>query len=158
VLLLLSVVIIYYWFFQKSEVVDNGIGKLQTVYKGHKAKVWMSRFSMGDDFIASAGVDSTVQCYSIDGKLIRTLKHPSGVTNFSFSTDSVHLVTASYDELIRIWNINENKVERTLKGHAGTVWTVGYSYDSKLIASGGEDKKLRIWDAATGTKLLKHTV
>ena len=38
-----------------------------------------------------------------------------------------------------------------LKGHDGTVFTVAFSPDDKLIASGSADNSAKIWDVATGT-------
>lgn len=39
------------------------------------------------------------------------------------------------------------------RGHVGTVNALAYSFDGKRVASGGDDKTIRIWDAADG-KLL----
>ena len=38
----------------------------------------------------------------------------------------------------------------TLKGHTKAVYTVAYSPDGKLLASGNEDNTIKLWDVATG--------
>jgi hypothetical protein len=40
-----------------------------------------------------------------------------------------------------------------LRGHIGNVRSVSFSPDGKTIASGSDDKTVKIWDAATGTIL-----
>src|SRR5437867_3644543 len=37
----------------------------------------------------------------------------------------------------------------TLRGHQGMVRTLAFAHDGALLASGGEDGQVRIWDAAT---------
>jgi hypothetical protein len=39
----------------------------------------------------------------------------------------------------------------TLKGHSGSVDVLSFSPDGKLLASGGADKSIRIWNAQAGT-------
>ena len=45
---------------------------------------------------------------------------------------------------------------QTLIGHAGVVYSVGFSPHAKWIVSGSEDKLVKIWDADTGAQVSSH--
>ncbi|XTI94017.1 nwd1 protein [Cenococcum geophilum] len=42
---------------------------------------------------------------------------------------------------------------QTLEGHRGSVSSVAFSADSKLVVSGSVDRTIKIWDVATGREM-----
>ncbi|NCS22947.1 MAG: protein kinase, partial [Microcystis aeruginosa G11-06] len=44
-------------------------------------------------------------------------------------------------------------LEKTLTGHSDRVWSVVYSPDGRYLASGSDDKTIKIWEVATGKEL-----
>jgi len=40
-----------------------------------------------------------------------------------------------------------------LRGHKDWVWTVAFAPDGKILASGSQDKTIRLWDIKTGKEL-----
>jgi WD40 repeat protein len=62
-------------------------------------------------------------------------------------------------ERLQLWDPDELQVRATLKGHEEDVTALAYSSDGKLLASTGEDKSVRLWDASTHKSLavFEHT-
>ena len=98
---------------------------LHHTFKAHSAPPRQLAFSPDSKILATSGVDSVVKLWSLaDGKLVRALRHPEGVTSIAFSRDGQWLVSGSYDTMVRVWRVADGSLMRTLKGHTGSVWTV----------------------------------
>ncbi|OJJ16380.1 hypothetical protein BKI52_34390 [marine bacterium AO1-C] len=69
-----------------------------------------------------------------------------------FSPDGKLLAVAQGDN-IHILNANNLNIIYTLKGHTDVVSTLHFSYDNRLLVSGGEDTSIKLWEIKTG-KLL----
>lgn len=66
-----------------------------------------------------------------------------------WSLDGTQLAVARKGGLITIHDVN-GVVLQTIQGDAAASYTVSWSPDGKLLASGGADPSVKIWDAATG--------
>ncbi|CAG8507606.1 51_t:CDS:2 [Dentiscutata heterogama] len=89
----------------------------------------------------------------------RVLKgHDDGIMCLQFDDIKDRLITGSYDNTIRVWNLETGEVVRTLTGHTRCVRALQFDY-AKLI-TGSMDHTLRVWNYHTGkciTKLEGHT-
>ena len=150
-----------YQLWYKSERVDSNIFQLKRVLSGHHSDIWSAKFSPDGNWLASGSVDSTVKIWNKeDGRLVLTLKQPSGVTHLDISPDGNYLATTAYDAKVRLWRLPEGTFVKEFTGHEGTVWSLNFSPDGKTLASSGEDATIKIWNIESGQlirTLLGHT-
>lgn len=59
-------------------------------------------------------------------------------------------MTGCHDKLIRIWDLQTNKVSKELAAHNGKVYCLAISFDGKRIVSGSSDKMIIIWNLEEG--------
>ncbi len=72
--------------------------------------------------------------------------HDSGVCAMAFSPDGKLLVTSSFDNLVRLWDVpGRSKKADLVQGLAAP--SVSFSPDGKWIAAGLGNGTIRIWDA-----------
>jgi WD40 repeat protein len=116
-------------------------------------------FSPQSDRIVSVGGDALVKIWSLEGKLLQTLKgHKTWINAVTFSLDGQMIATASGDKTVILWKRDENDMfqatpYRVLQDHKDWVWDVAFSPDSQLIASAGKDDTVKLWNR--DGKLLK---
>ena len=67
----------------------------------------------------------------------------------AFSPDGTILVSGSWDNTIKLWDVATRREITTLKGHTNGVHSVAFSPDGTMIASGSQDNTIKLWDVAT---------
>jgi WD40 repeat protein len=81
--------------------------------------------------------------------------HTSEVTSAAFDPAGRRIVSASYDDTLRLWDAGTGETQRVLEGHTDTVNSAAFDPEGRRIVSASEDHTLRLWDAETGEQIAR---
>lgn len=77
---------------------------------------------------------------------VRLDGHKAAVYDVAWLPDGKSLVSASFDQTLKLWDVGSGSVIRTMNGHTGIVLCAAVSPDGTLIASGASDNSIRLWE------------
>ncbi|XVF58002.1 hypothetical protein PTKIN_Ptkin07bG0027600 [Pterospermum kingtungense] len=73
--------------------------------------------------------------------------HQNAIFDLCWIKEDTHILTASGDQTINVWDVQEKKCTRVLIGHTGSVKSLSsHPTNSDLFVSGSRDGSFAIWD------------
>ncbi|TMJ35382.1 MAG: hypothetical protein E6G89_18710 [Alphaproteobacteria bacterium] len=84
---------------------------------------------------------------------IMVFRHDATVTYATFNPRGDRVVTSSYDNTARIWDVRNGTGVAVLKGHQGAVVRAAFSADGSRVVTAARDGTARVWNPATGEQL-----
>uniref|UniRef100_A0A673WFH8 Coronin n=1 Tax=Salmo trutta TaxID=8032 RepID=A0A673WFH8_SALTR len=137
---------------QAGKLADTGLPTIQN-------SVNVADFSW-DPFnshrLVVAGDDAKIRVWQVpEGGLTETLTEPEAI--LQGHTEKIYsvkfhplasglLASSSYDQTVRLWNLESGDEVKALRGHQDQIFGMAWSPDGKLLATVCKDGKLRIYD------------
>jgi serine-threonine kinase receptor-associated protein len=82
------------------------------------------------------------------GRLLKKVDFGYEVASAAVNSESGRLVTGSAnDTWARVYDLHTNEELEVQKGHHGPIWSISFSPDGKLYATGSEDGTIKLWKA-----------
>ncbi|GGC44017.1 hypothetical protein GCM10011504_22960 [Siccirubricoccus deserti] len=103
--------------------------------------------------LAAAGADGAVRLLAADGTLRELAAGSRPVVALAVAPDGRLLAAASLGGAVSLWNLPEGRLRATLDGPGLPVWSVSFAADGQSLWTGGQDRRVRRWSAATGAPL-----
>jgi len=141
-------------------------GQCLHVMEGHTNNVYSVHFSPNHQTLASGSKDTDLRIWdAIEGNCLEVLQgHSDGVWCVRYSPDGQLLASGSQDRSVRLWSVQphttvssapfDSKPDvRVLQGHTNWVWSLAFSPEGDILASGSDDGNLRLWDVSAGQSI-----
>ena len=117
--------------------------RIKTLYS-HNDEVNDVFISKSCNHFVSGSIDGRIILYCINDEKKVIIECGAGVTSVVISEDEKTIVSGSWDDTIKIWDIS-GKLIKSFNAHSEAVTTVDLSSDGKNIISGSYDKDIKIW-------------
>jgi len=73
----------------------------------------------------------------------------SAINSVAVTRNGKMAVSASYQSMLKLWNLDTGECLATMKGHAGPVFSVDITPDERHAVSGSTDQTVKIWNLET---------
>jgi WD40 repeat protein len=130
-------------------------GKFLKAFEGHTHHVLGAGWSSDGKLLASAGADNLIKLWDYEkGEQVRTINNAATkqLNALVFVPKKNEFLTASGDSQVRMWNTNGGNA-RNFNVGTDFVYSVAVAPDGSLVAAGGQDGSVKLFNGTNGTLL-----
>ncbi|KAG2047257.1 WD40 repeat-like protein [Suillus hirtellus] len=128
-------------------------GELVATLKGHGQMVSCLAWTKDGKTLISGSIGSSIRTWNTKTWKQTALLETSGcVFAIAISPNERILASALWDSTVLLWNLDNGQLIGPLLQHANPMYSVSFSVDGKLLATGCHDKNAYTWDVAAIVK------
>ena len=104
-------------------------------------------FSVDSEMLATGSHDGKIKAWKLlTGQCLRRFEraHSKGVTSVQFSRDGGQLLSASYDQTVRVHGLKSGKTLKEFRGHTSFVNMAIFLPDSPQVLSASSDGSVKV--------------
>jgi WD40 repeat protein len=130
-------------------------GKMVKSFEGHTHHVLDVGWSADGKLLASAGGDNTVKIWDFEkGEQARTVNaHAKQVTRLVFVGKKTEFITSGGDNAVKRFDAANGANKGTFSGATDFVYAIAASSDGALVAAGGQEGVVRVYNGTNATLL-----
>ena len=129
-------------------------GRRKHIFKTNSKHLHKIVFSPNGNTLASSSLDGIIHQWDLNKRKHKNtiVGHGGGFAskNIVFSKDKITAATTYGSNHIIIYDLNTQGVQNIFKGHSKRVNCLSFAPDGKILASGSQDKSIRLWNVTTG--------
>lgn len=114
----------------------------------------------GDACLLASASDELTLWETAGARLLASLPQHCWITALAFRKDASMLASGHDDGTVRLWDVADRKLLRSLENHRVPISAAAFSPDGTRLAAAGEDRIISLWNIADGSllgKFVGHT-
>ncbi len=137
---------------------DMASGELVIYDNEYNGWILTVEFSSYGDYLLYGSGDSSAYLAALDDpfSVVQIFRGHSSAVNAAIFSDDNKIITGSWDNSLREWDILTGSQLRRFNGHNGGVTAVSVNYYTNQMVSSSYDNDLRIWDLANPLEIFRY--
>ncbi|KAJ8517470.1 hypothetical protein ONZ45_g5361 [Pleurotus djamor] len=127
-------------------------------FEGGDSGIWRLAFSGNGSRLAFEVADTVVKVWNLADDAVIELQDSRNLVSLAWSPSSDRIVFGTGNGSVKMWSADRGKSTQTFKAHDEVIWCLAFRDDGQVLATGSEDRRIRIWRCGTWEKIWEFDI